>query len=248
MAGALGNAADNKLPVCQIAAIQEILSQLPHSQDLPLDRKWFWIDTLCVPLAYLHRPDTRKAVARSIESISRCAKWTVVIDADHSLLSSTSDFKELFIRMAYSSWSSRLWTFQEAVYARHLIFHLSDQNIELNALMEKYGSRAADWESAWCFRLPYRQWRQYLNSETRLGLSKSDEHLQFLCEALEGRVTSNEADEPLILASLLGVDPDDAESGLEVFRSMKCRADSETRITRAPNTVTSACRSLKLPI
>ena len=173
---------------------------------------WFWIDTLCMPLTYIQRPEMRLAFARSIKGISRSATQTVVVDPDHSLLSSNSDPREIFMRVAYSSWSTRLWTLLEAMYARRLVFRLSDRSVESDALLPHITAGA--WETAWAIRFPYSALRRYLGSALDFQDPRtrtSDEYLCFLRQALHGRTTSNGSDEPLIIAGLLGIDQGEDE-------------------------------------
>jgi len=219
--GSFGNLKENTLPVCQLSVIQRIVSKLCSSKYASSNPQWFWIDTLCVPLAYLDDPNARSIVTKSIRFISQSAKQTVVIDADHSLLKSCSDEKEVFIRMAYSSWSSRLWTLLEAVYARRLIFHFSDQDVELDAWIRQYENRVPSWQMAWCVRFPYRLWRQYLDWESKSHAPWRDEQIHFLRNVLVGRATSVESDEPLIIANLLGIDPDDVDGRLKLSKCMR---------------------------
>jgi hypothetical protein len=193
-----------------VSSIQRIVASLSSCKGPSPQRNWFWIDTLCVPSQLLRDPDTWRVVTNSMKLISQIARQTIVLDSDISLLTSQSEAREVFFRIAYSSWSSRLWTLQEAVYTNRLLFHFSDQTIELNDLMLKYRDGTPGWEQAWRFRFPYQELRRYLENFNGCQ-NRSENHYSLLVKALEGRATSNTADEPLVIANLFGVD----SSGIE---------------------------------
>lgn len=134
-----------------------------------------------------------------------------MIDSDISRLTSTSDPKEVFVRIAYCSWSSRLWTLQEAVYAQRLVFHFSDQDVDLDTLMRKYGNLPPEWELAWLSRLPYKKLREFLNARCERRCAGSNNHRLLLLRSLEGRTTSDAVGEPVVLADLLGIDQEAIE-------------------------------------
>ncbi|GAM38666.1 hypothetical protein TCE0_033f09572 [Talaromyces pinophilus] len=206
-----GNSSENKLPTCQVNSIREIISRLP-SIGSGTQQHWFWIDTLCVPLQYTRQPSTQQIVAKSMKSISQRATQTIVIDSDILRLTSTSDPKEVFVRIAYCSWSSRLWTLQEAVYAQRLLFHFSDQDVDLDTLMRKYGNLPPEWELAWLSRLPYKKLREFLNARCERRCAGSNNHRLLLLRSLEGRTTSDAVGEPVVLADLLGIDQEAIET------------------------------------
>ncbi len=201
------NPTENKLPICQVKSIQRIVASLASNKDTNVQGNWFWIDTLCVPSQNLRDPNTRRAVTESMKSISQNAAQTIVLDSDISLLTSVSEGREVFMRIAYSSWSSRFWTLQEAVYTNRLLFHFSDQTIDLETLISKYGDGFPDWERAARSRFAYKELRRYLDNLDGYKV-RSESHCALLLKALEGRATSNEADGPLVIANLLGIDTD----------------------------------------
>ena len=147
-----------------------------------------------------------------MKSISQSAAQTIVLDSDIWQLTSSSGIKEIFTRIAYSSWSSRLWTLQEAVYTQNLVFRFSDESVSLDTLVMKSGDMPPDWELAWSVRFPYNNLRRYLNSNQ----ARSEGHFTLLFKALSGRVTSDPADEPLVIGNLLGIDHDGIEISAEL--------------------------------
>lgn len=139
-----------------------------------------------------------------MKSISKAASQTLVLDSEISLLSSDSKPQEVFVRIAYSSWNSRLWTLQEAVFAEKLLFYFSNQDIELESLIEMYRITFldADMKFPWEIRLPFKKLKWYSDPSRVRRLS----HHEFLRKAIEGRATTEKADEQLVIANLLGMD------------------------------------------
>jgi hypothetical protein len=215
-----GNPVENKLPTCQVQRIQRIVSGLSSYKDTGLQRDWFWIDTLCVPSQQVRDPNTRRAVTESMKFITQNATQTIALDSDISLLTPKSEAKEVFIRIAYSSWSSRLWTLQEGVYAQRLYFHFSGKTIDLETLMGKCGGDSPGWELAWEARFPYSELQRYLGNSGSHRV-RSEGHCALLLKALEGRATSDRADEPLVIANLLGIDQDMIERKTELSELLR---------------------------
>ena len=148
--------------------------------------------------------------------ISQSAVQTIVLDSDISLLTSTSEAIEVFTRIAYSSWSSRLWTLQEAVLTQSLIFHFSDQNVSLDTLMTKFDDIPLHWASARSVRFPYKNLRRHLDSTCDDDRARSDEHFSLLLKALNGREISDLADRPLVIATLIDIDQGDIAGSAEL--------------------------------
>jgi hypothetical protein len=118
----LGNPHCNTLPLCQLLRIQEsVNSLLPGSGQ----HIYFWIDTLCVPLIRTFRNMAIQRMADVYRNASR------VLVLDSSLLASTlnrASGTEILARIKCSTWSRRLWTFQEGILARghRLVFQFGD--------------------------------------------------------------------------------------------------------------------------
>lgn len=167
-----------------------------------------------MPLQLQHKGQ-RSAVLRSIKRISSQAIYTLVLDSDIQRLRTDSPYQEALMRIAYSSWSSRLWTLQEAIYAEKLFFQYLDGAVELEILMDKCRDERSELELPWISRLPYTQMRKYLNSRYGRHGRGSREHYALLLKALEGRRTSDVADEPLVLANVLGLETEEIFGGTD---------------------------------
>ncbi|KAI1504739.1 hypothetical protein F5X99DRAFT_405739 [Biscogniauxia marginata] len=132
----LGNHAANAIPRCQLIRIQSLVDQLGHAD---ANGTFFWIDTLCVPLGRRFR----KAALQPVRSIFSHARDALVWDPplyEHAL--STSE--EALIRIRYSTWKTRVWTLQEAFFARRLVFYFANRTVALQELLNDFERAAAD--------------------------------------------------------------------------------------------------------
>ena len=122
----LGNPHANSLPLCQLLQIQERVNNLyPKRREQP----WFWIDTICVPLIR----QFRNLAIRRMADVYQNANLVLVLDS--SLLTSTINASnaEILARIKCSSWSRRLWTFQEGTLARGFrsVFQFQDGHFQV---------------------------------------------------------------------------------------------------------------------
>lgn len=85
----------------------------------------FWLDTLCVP----REKELRKKAILQMRQIYQCAHRVLVIDSSLLDLSIETDLITKYFRLYLSNYLRRLWTLQEAVMARSLIFQLKDGSI-----------------------------------------------------------------------------------------------------------------------
>ena len=143
-----GNKEDNSLPECQIRKIVGLTSKIPWTRledfhggfddfkqpihDLPLSEnqlnampRYFWIDTICVPLA----PQTVKLQAiQHMAQVYKSAYQVLVLDRDlmDTPLLSPQGFDpkrtDGQVRILGSNWRWRAWTLQEALCAKRLWF------------------------------------------------------------------------------------------------------------------------------
>lgn len=125
----LGNPDRNGLPTCAVfqihrttAAIWEELSNkgVQHTHDEDGRVQGFWMDTLCVPV---HKSEfskrlRRKAIAQMREIYNGAAAvcvWDQVLRQRQTL-----NLTETLISISLSPWARRLWTFQEAAFAKRI--------------------------------------------------------------------------------------------------------------------------------
>jgi hypothetical protein len=87
-------------------------------------RVFFWMDTLCVP----RTPENiYKEAIKKMRDVYANAERVLVLDAE--LMASTAEcsYEEINVRIKCSTWIRRLWTVQEAVLAKKLIFQFRER-------------------------------------------------------------------------------------------------------------------------
>ncbi|KAK5051419.1 hypothetical protein LTR84_003071 [Exophiala bonariae] len=143
----------------------------------------------------------------SFKQSTEKAVGTLVLDADIQQLPQDFTYREAFLRINYCSWSSRMWTLQEAVLTPRVFFQLRDGYVELEDVVK----RSATGED--CSNVPvkpllaYIHLRQYhCGTNDAASAAGSADHLAMLRQALKDRRTSNQADKRLIVANLLGME------------------------------------------
>jgi hypothetical protein len=122
----MGNQERNAMPLCVLRKIQRQVNSLFHDTDEPV---LFWIDTICVP-------KTNKVPALEIMTQTYAfATMVLVIDAGLESVSVESSPLERLIRIRTSPWFQRLWTLQEAWFARQLAFQFAEAACETQSLI-----------------------------------------------------------------------------------------------------------------
>ncbi|KAG0652125.1 hypothetical protein D0Z07_0980 [Hyphodiscus hymeniophilus] len=150
-----GNPMENSLPLCRVQKLIRDISATYSMPDFDVeppqgkyhrktkhdDRVFFWMDTLCVPRTPDHiysrassftliippgRPVLLTSSVIQMRDVYESAERVLVYDAE--LMSSTSQatYEELNMRVSCSRWIRRLWTVQEAVLAKRLIYQFAD--------------------------------------------------------------------------------------------------------------------------
>lgn len=130
----LGNDRKNSLPFCQLTLIQVLVNHINPPQNEQTDTP-FWIDTMALPTDFRRR----KPMLSSLRRVFGTA--TAVLVLDPSL--STHCFRsaeEALIRIRYSLWKQRLWTIEEAFFARRLIFRFANRMVSLDELLTAFSA------------------------------------------------------------------------------------------------------------
>ncbi|KAK0471360.1 hypothetical protein IW261DRAFT_1612086 [Armillaria novae-zelandiae] len=187
-ADGLGNTTEIGLPACQINRLAGIARRLIPSGA-------FWMDALCVP----EKRDLRKRAIGLMAETYRNADAVLVIDSGIRSCSRSAPLEERLLQIISSGWMQRLWTLQEALLARKLIFEFADGFATLDELIPK-GEDLADvlltQLSAEIFRLI--KYQHYATSD---GFGIGD-----VAKSLRWRTTSRAGDETLAISGLLNVD------------------------------------------
>ncbi|KAK0471370.1 hypothetical protein IW261DRAFT_896440 [Armillaria novae-zelandiae] len=188
-ADGLGSTTEVGLPTCQINRLASIARRLIPSGA-------FWMDALCVP----EKRDLRKRAIGLMAETYRKADAVLVIDSGIRTCSRSDPLEERLLRIISSAWMQRLWTLQEALLARKLIFEFADGFSTLDELIPIHEEDLFDvlltHLSAEIFRLTKSQ--PYVIS---IGFSIGD-----VARSLRWRTTSRAGDETLAISGLLNVD------------------------------------------
>ena len=115
------------MPLCILRKLQRQVNALFADTD---DQVPFWIDTLCVP-------KTNKLPALQIMSKSYgLAAAVLVVDAGLEMTSMTAHPQERLLRIRISTWMSRLWTLQEALFAQELYFQFAEAACTTGSILD----------------------------------------------------------------------------------------------------------------
>ncbi|KAK0497529.1 hypothetical protein EDD18DRAFT_157808 [Armillaria luteobubalina] len=194
----LGSTTEEGLPRCQIERIAGMVKGV-------LPGGAFWMDSLCIPT----ERSLRKCAIKQMAATYANADVVLVLDSGIRSCSLSSPLEDVVLHIITSGWMQRLWTLQEGLLARKLIFELSDGFVSLDDLFLKSE------RDYYCNPLIL-QLLKVLDSFRRLGEVRSQyqpsipgARLDFaeVVRALVGRWTSRLEDETLAICGLLNVDP-----------------------------------------
>ncbi|PBK70436.1 hypothetical protein ARMSODRAFT_112429 [Armillaria solidipes] len=186
-ADGLGSTTEVGLPTCQINRLASIARRLIPSGA-------FWMDALCVP----EKKDLRKRAIGLMAETYRNAGAVLVIDSGIRSCSVSAPLEERLLCIISSGWMQRLWTLQEGLLARNLIFELADGFATLDELIPM-GEDLVDvlltQLAAEIFRLT-----KYQRYATSNGFGLGD-----VAKSLRWRTTSRAGDETLAISGLLNI-------------------------------------------
>ena len=194
----LGNPRENSLPECQLRALQQRVVEANSK-----GQGYFWMDTLCVPR---QPPEARKMAIGQMGDIYQQAETVLVLDAELAGSTKECDVEEILMRITRSRWLTRLWTFQEAVKAKRLVFQFLEGPIDVNCfediIRQKVGYDEPRRDSVLIEAISF--WIAF----RVLGGCKTGQLHKFglLCQQAGWRSTSCAEDEPICLANMLDLD------------------------------------------
>ncbi|KAL2818687.1 hypothetical protein BJX63DRAFT_383771 [Aspergillus granulosus] len=210
----LGNPDENALRSCQLLELDKLLKRTHeylNIGDTSTDIKtvYFWIDTLCLPL---RPPNCRKVGIKQMRRCYEAAAAVLVLDKHlrRCTVYTPSITTELLLQVAISDWRFRVWTLQEAIFAKKLIFQFIDGQVDADELILAHFSSVAsnNFTDIDLFLI--------FNVFPALGFDLSEGRggelrvrhpsLLSLFLSLQGRAISKPEDEPLCSASVLGQD------------------------------------------
>ncbi|KIW67659.1 hypothetical protein PV04_06891 [Phialophora macrospora] len=219
-ADGLGNPHANTLPCCQLGRIQHAVSVLPDQSPAPT--RWFWMDTICIPVGAENKPYRKIAIAMMARIYQRSTS-VLVLDAWLQKTSVRASIPDRVARLYVSSWLHRLWTVQESVLGDKLYIQFSDGAQLMDRIRvpcQSYGEGAKT-AKPWAIytRYPEQMEEAALSYITALQFVLRERGPQqstlpaarcldiaHLSRAFAQRATSRKEDETICASTLLGLD------------------------------------------
>lgn len=164
------------------------------------------MDTLCIPSHLIISTEYKEETRASFKQSTEKAVGTLVLDADIRQMGGGVSYSEAFLRINFSSWSSRMWTLQEAVLTPRVFLQLKDDIVDLEEIIETHDKDANNLDLPVEPLMVYGSLRKYLSGGLNGDPIGSPVHLAMLHRALRDRRTSNGVDKRLIVANLLGME------------------------------------------
>lgn len=192
----LGNPHQNAIPRCQYERLSRLVDELCPGEDVP-----FWLDTISVPREPV---DLRRDAIMSMHKTYWDADAVLVLD-QYLLGVDIDDVteKEIQLRVLACNWMRRLWTLQESVLAKRVVFQLKNGAIDLDR------SRFFNLDSS---DTSINQWVTLRGAWKRAGENIANQTQRMfgtLSSALAWRTTSIKEDEAICLSIITGMDPID---------------------------------------
>lgn len=128
-----GNPWRNCLCSCQLQYIQNLVNALYAPESLPVP---FWMDTLSIPVGQKYSGLRQMAIAGIAKTFKEAEK-VLVIDSALQLCGEEYPWIEILMRIQYSPWMTRLWTYLEGRLAKRLYFQLKDTAMSAEDLERK---------------------------------------------------------------------------------------------------------------
>jgi hypothetical protein len=187
----LGGSTEQGLLCCQVLRLNALASKVMGRAGSPMK---FWVDSLCIPRS--NKQTYYKALI-GIRDVYLCASTVIVVDRLIQKCSATASTEMIFAHIYMSAWMQRMWTYEEAVLAKELVFILENDEaypytITLKPTMRRTVSVIWRTLATQLFRLRAKQM-------SRLNIAQ-------ISLAFRYRLTNATGDEFLSVASMLGLD------------------------------------------
>jgi len=203
------NNADDSLSYSSPKRDSEVDDERNHFFTMPdpdLSPK-FWIDTICVPLK------DQRAKMMALDRMAKIyaqAEQVLVEDAGLHTTTISENMVENCLRVYLTLWVQRVWTLQEAWFAKKLYFNFKQGMMECQTAVVALGKLYYDWEhGTGCINpiihdlLPF---MERLN-QTISTIHPPDHHFGAIWSNLQWRSITVESDKATCIAILFGKDP-----------------------------------------
>ncbi|OCH86591.1 hypothetical protein OBBRIDRAFT_890380 [Obba rivulosa] len=186
-ADGLGSTTEVGLPTCQLRWVTSTARRLVPGGAI-------WLDGLCVP----KEKESRKRAIGLMGKTYRDAAVVLVLDSGIQSCSVKAPIAERLLRIVTSGWMQRLWTLQEAVLARRIVFQFADGFTDIQTLVSEADfADPVEWTLISGVGLLVKEYVENSNSNG-CGIG-------YVVRSLHWRSTSKLEDETLAIASLLNV-------------------------------------------
>jgi hypothetical protein len=187
-ADGLGGSTETGLNLCQV----ERLSRLCNSLKETSSTTRFWLDCLCIPRS---DRDVYIQALVGIRDVYINASSVLVVDKIIEECTSCSSTENLYVHIYLSAWMQRMWTYEEAVLARELVFVLKDgfHTYKVNT-----------WPSM--RRTVCVVWQSLAAQLYRLRTKQEDLNIGHIYQAFRYRLTNARQEEFLSVSGMLGLD------------------------------------------
>jgi Heterokaryon incompatibility protein (HET) len=187
-----GNANGNALPSCQLEKFQKAAIQLYDASDMD-EPVPFWVDTICVPF---NKGPLKMLAIRRMEQVYQEADKVWVFDSGLQQVTLDTPASECLTQIEISSWNERLWTIQEAAFAKIPHFQFKDGLTSIQELLSRY--RLDRFARMALIRYGMSSERQRPTRLTRLARPRVDAHIGVRPSSREIRLEegTNQSSEP----------------------------------------------------
>lgn len=237
----MGNPDRNAMLQCRLDSLQEMIASASVSAKLKDNPQHFWVDTLCVPVGKSKRQkELRKLCIRRMAGIYEGATSVLVLSSNVQHIPSTADEFRVGLALYFANWNHRLWTFQEGMLAKKLLFQFSDKALNFQTEMNFPGSarsimrgHCVTWASKGTAKTmgELLLLRDFLRHQLFSPEKANSEPLPIMVNAISFRTTSRISDETLCVGTLMrfdlhplleapGEDDKLAECRMEIFLKM----------------------------
>lgn len=196
-ADGLGGTTDKGLNLCQVERIDKLcksfMSTLPTTTSATA---WFWLDSLCIPARALDEDLYIKALV-GIRDVYINASAVLVIDKSIGECSVSTSTEELYAYIYLSAWMQRMWTYEEAVLAKSLVFVLKDgfHTYRVSTLPAMRRTVSVVWQS--------------LGAQLyRLRVEQGKLNIGHIYRAFRYRLTNVRKEEFISVSGMMGLDTD----------------------------------------
>ncbi|KAH6663306.1 hypothetical protein F5X68DRAFT_251516 [Plectosphaerella plurivora] len=153
-ADGLGGATEKGLNRCQVDHLDYVCRKYRSTESEPA---WFWLDALCIPSKDEVGKEVYSKALVAIRDVYLMTTAVLVLDKSIEACLVTEPTERLYASVYLSAWMQRMWTYEEAVLARTLVFVLRDGFHVYSATTEPFMRKTVSvvWQSlgAELFRL-----------------------------------------------------------------------------------------------